>query len=30
LTPGYAAEIGADYYAADAKMAVDVAKVVLG
>lgn len=30
LTPGYAAEIGADYYARDAKQSVDIAKEVLG
>lgn len=30
LTPDYAAEIGADYYARDAKASVDVAKEVLG
>lgn len=30
LTPEYAAEMGADYYAKDAKQAVDIAKKVLG
>ncbi len=30
LTPEYAAEIGADYYAKDAKQSVDIAKQVLG
>ncbi len=30
LTPAYAAEIGADYYAADAKQSVDIARKVLG
>ena len=30
LTPDYAAEIGADYYAKDAKQAADIAKQVLG
>ncbi|MCD8190323.1 MAG: homocysteine S-methyltransferase family protein [Clostridiales bacterium] len=30
LTPEYAAEIGADYYAKDAKQSVDIAKEVLG
>ena len=30
LTPGYAKRIGADYYAKDAKQAVDIAKEVLG
>ena len=30
LTPEYAAQIGADYYARDAKQAVDIAKQVLG
>ena len=30
LTPEYAAQIGADYYAKDAKQAVDIAKQVLG
>jgi len=30
LTPEYAAEIGADYYAKDAKQAADVAKLALG
>ncbi len=30
LTPEYAAEIGADYYAKDAKQSVDIAKKVLG
>ena len=30
LTPEYAAEIGADYYAKDAKHAADIAKEVLG
>ena len=30
LTPEYAAEIGADYYAKDAKRSVDIAKEVLG
>ena len=30
LTPEYAAEMGADYYAKDAKQAVDIAKEVLG
>ena len=30
LTPEYAAEIGADYYAADAKQSADIAKLVLG
>lgn len=30
LTPEYAAEIGAEYYAKDAKRAVDIAKEVLG
>ena len=30
LTPEYAAEIGADYYARDAKESVDIAKEVLG
>ena len=30
LTPEYAAEIGADYYARDAKRSVDIAKEVLG
>ncbi len=29
LTPDYAREIGADYYAKDAKQAVDIAKLVL-
>lgn len=30
LTPEYAAQIGADYYARDAKQAADIAKQVLG
>ena len=30
LTPEYAMEIGADYYAKDAKESVDIAKKVLG
>ena len=30
LTPEYAAEIGADYYAKDAKQSADIAKLVLG
>lgn len=30
LTPEYAAHIGADYYAKDAKQSVDIAKEVLG
>lgn len=30
LTPGYAAQIGADYYARDAKQSVDIARQVLG
>ena len=30
LTPDYAAQIGADYYAKDAKQAADIAKQVLG
>ena len=30
LTPDYAAEMGADFYARDAKQAVDIAKEVLG
>ena len=30
LTPEYAAEIGADYYAKDAKQSVDIARQVLG
>jgi len=30
LTPEYAAEIGADYYARDAKQAADIAKLVFG
>ncbi len=30
LTPDYAMEIGADYYARDAKQSVDIAKAVLG
>ena len=30
LTADYAAQIGADYYAKDAKQAVDIAKEVLG
>ena len=30
LTPEYAAEIGADYYAKDAKQSVDIARKVLG
>ena len=30
LTPEYAAEIGADFYAKDAKQAADIAKLVLG
>jgi len=30
LTPEYAAEIGADYYAKDAKQAADIAKLVFG
>ena len=30
LTPEYAKKIGADYYAKDAKQAVDIAKEVLG
>lgn len=30
LTPEYAAEIGADYYAKDAKQSVDIAREVLG
>lgn len=30
LTPGYAKRIGADYYAKDAKQAVEIAKEVLG
>ena len=30
LTPDYAKEIGADYYAKDAKETVDIAKEVIG
>ena len=30
LTPEYAAQIGADYYAKDAKQSADIAKQVLG
>ena len=30
LTPDYAAEIGADYYAKDAKQSADIARMVLG
>ena len=30
LTPDYAAQIGADYYAKDAKQSADIAKRVLG
>ena len=30
LTPDYALKIGADYYAKDAKKAVDIAKEVIG
>ena len=30
LTPGYAREIGADYYAGDAKQSADIARTVLG
>lgn len=30
LTPGYAQQIGADYYAKDAKQSVDIARQVLG
>ncbi len=30
LTPDYAAEIGADYYAKDAKQSADIARLVLG
>ena len=30
LTPEYAARIGADFYSADAKQAVDIARRVLG
>ena len=30
LTPDYAAQIGADYYARDAKQSVDIARIVLG
>lgn len=30
LTPGYAAQIGADFYARDAKASVDIARQVLG
>ncbi len=30
LTPEYAAELGADYYARDAKQAADIAKLVFG
>ena len=30
LTPDYAAEIGADYYARDAKQSADIARMVLG
>ena len=30
LTPEYAKEIGADYYAKDAKESVDIARKVLG
>ena len=30
LTPDYAAQIGADYYAKDAKQSADIAKQVLG
>jgi 5-methyltetrahydrofolate--homocysteine methyltransferase len=30
LTPEYALEIGADYYARDAKESVDIAREVLG
>ena len=30
LTPDYAAEIGADYYARDAKQSADIARKVLG
>ena len=30
LTPEYAQKIGADYYAKDAKQAVDIAKLVFG
>ena len=30
LTPDYAAQIGADYYAKDAKQSADIARQVLG
>ena len=30
LTPEYAAEIGADYYAKDARQSVEIARQVLG
>ena len=30
LTPEYASEIGADYYAKDAKQSADIAKSILG
>ena len=30
LTPGYAKQIGADFYARDAKQSVDIAKEVIG
>jgi 5-methyltetrahydrofolate--homocysteine methyltransferase len=30
LTPEYAAEIGADFYAKDAKQSADIAKQILG
>ena len=30
LTPDYALEIGADYYAKDAKQSADIAKTVIG
>ena len=30
LTPAYAEQIGADYYARDAKASADIAKIVLG
>jgi 5-methyltetrahydrofolate--homocysteine methyltransferase len=30
LTPEYAEEIGADFYAKDAKQSADIAKMVLG
>jgi len=30
LTPEYAKEIGADYYAKDAKQSADIAKAILG